>query len=127
MLDVKLNIGRDDLRPRFYDAKFPIYDKGLKKSSNLGLVVLAFNPRTPEAEARGSLSSRLLWPTKMYSTISKFRHSSHQNNKAGEDVIEQVDHFPAPSTSRSQEEVKIILDYICLFRLTASTMKYFCS
>lgn len=31
MLDVKLNIGRDDLRPRFYAAKFPIYDKGLKK------------------------------------------------------------------------------------------------
>lgn len=90
MLDVKLNIGRDDLRSRSHAAKFPIYDKGLKESSNLGLVVLVFNPRTPEAEGRGSLSSRLLWPTKMYSTISKFRHSSlnHQKNKAGEDVIE---------------------------------------
>ena len=46
-------------RARSHPAKFPICEKELKKSFQLGVVGHTFNPSTGKAEAGGSLSLRL--------------------------------------------------------------------
>ena len=47
-----------NLRARSHPAKFPIYEKQLKKRLKLDVVVHGFNPSTGMAETGGSLSLR---------------------------------------------------------------------
>jgi len=65
---------------------------------------VAFSPSTQKAEAGRSLSSRPAWSTEeVPKQPSLGREGNHRTQKAGEDVIEQGGHVPAPASSRTRK------------------------
>ena len=86
----------DDLRARSHPAKFPTCEKELKKSLEPGVVGHTFNPSAQKAEAGRSLSLRPVWSAEQASGQPSL---GSEGQKAGEEVVEQGVHVPAPVSS----------------------------
>ena len=67
----------------------------------LGTVVHGFSPSTPKTEAGRSLSLRLAWSTE--EPTSSGSEGNYPKQKAGDDVIEQGGHGPAPASCRTRQ------------------------
>jgi hypothetical protein len=61
--------------------------------------VHTYHPSTQKAEAGRSLNARPVWAIDWVPGQPSLSSEGHQ--KAGEDVIEQVGHVPAPASSRT--------------------------
>lgn len=65
------------------------------------MVVHAFNPHISQADSGRSLSLRPTEKVAVQTSLGSERN--HGKRKAGEDVIEQVGHFPATANSRTYQ------------------------
>jgi hypothetical protein len=83
--------------------------------------MLAFNPTSQKAEAGGSLSLRPAWSTEQVpGHPSLATEGNHQNQKADEDVIEQVGHVSASAINRTWQRWPCGYDFRVKYRRKGS-------